>query len=69
MKNITDFFSKWAFVIVLGIIGIALLFAIGCCAYTAITNPTVGIIGAGIDIIILAFVVGWMCVEIKGGKE
>ena len=65
MNKITEFFSKWAFVIILGILGLALLFALGCGIYTSVTNPTVGIIGSIGIAICLAIIVGWICAEIK----
>lgn len=45
MKKIADFFSKWAFTMFISLVGVAILFAIGCCIYTAIVNSFVGIIG------------------------
>ena len=53
MKKIWDFISKWGVIIALGIVGVALLFALGCCIYTAIANPFVGIVGAiGITVVL-----------------
>ena len=49
MGTITAFLSKWAFAIVLCIVAVTLLFAVGCCVYTAITNPFVGIVGMCVD--------------------
>lgn len=68
MKKIAEFFSKWAFAIVLLVIAILLLFALGCTIYTAITNAIVGIFGTIGVCIALACVVGLICVEIKEGK-
>lgn len=68
MKKIAEFFSKWAFAIVLCLIAILLLFALGCTIYTAITNAIVGIFGTIGVCIALACVVGLICVEIKEGK-
>lgn len=65
MGKVIAFFSKWAFVIVLGVVAIALLFALGCTIYTAITNPFVGIVGTIGVAIALACVVSWIIVEIK----
>jgi hypothetical protein len=69
MKKIAEFFSKWGFVIILNLIGVALLFALGCCIYTAIINPIVGGVGiVGVATAITA-VVALMCGEIKDVKE
>ena len=65
MNKIADFISKWGFVIILGIIGIALLFALGCSIYTAITNLAVGLIGIIANALCLLVVAGWMSIEIK----
>ena len=69
MNKIAEFFSKWAFAIVLCLIAVALLFALGCTIYTAIENPFVGIAGTIGVVVVLACVVGLICSEIKeGGK-
>lgn len=65
MKKIAEFFSKWAFAIVLCLIAVALLFALGCCVYTAITNPFVGIVGGIGALLSLVAVVGRFCAEIR----
>lgn len=65
MNKIADFLSKWAFAIVLCIVAVALCFAVGCGVFTAMTNLTVGLIGIVINVAILVFVVGWLCIEIK----
>lgn len=67
MNKIVDFFSKWAFLIVVCVIAVALLFALGCCIYTAITNPFVGSIGVLGVLVALAVAIGWIFVEIKEG--
>ena len=67
MEKITTFLSKWAFAIVLCIVAVTLLFAVGCCVYTAITNPFVGIVGAVGALIALVCAVGLLCSEIKKG--
>lgn len=65
MGKVIAFFSKWAFAIVLCIVDVALLFALGCCVYTAITNPFVGIVG-GISVLLsIAVVTGLFCVEVR----
>ena len=58
MKKIADFFSKWGFAMFLWMLGIGLLFSLGCCIYTSITNPFVGIVGVVADVIGIA-IVGW----------
>lgn len=67
MGKITAFFSKWAFAIVLCLVAVTLLFALGCCVYTAIVNPIVGIVGAIGAFIAVAAVVGLIMQEIKKG--
>lgn len=69
MKKIAEFFDKWGFVIILGIIGVALLFSLVCCIYTAVERPFVGIVGCGGVALALAVVVGWMCIETKDLRE
>lgn len=66
MKKIAEFINKWGFVIILGIIGIALLFALGCSIYTAITNLAVGLIGIIANALCLLTIAGWIGVEING---
>lgn len=67
MGKIVEFFNKWAFAIVLCLVAVTLLFALGCCVYTAVVNPIVGIVG-GIGVLVaLAIAVGWLFVEIKKG--
>ena len=69
MKNkIAEWLGKWGFVIILGIIGIGLLFALGCSIYTSITNLTVGLIGIIANAMCLAVVAGWIGVEINNGR-
>lgn len=65
MNKIAEFISKWGFVIILGIVGIALLFALGCSIYTAITNPFVGIVGMVGTIMSLGGIAFWMYLEIN----
>lgn len=45
MNKIAEFFNKWGFTMFISLVGIAVLFAIGCCIYTAVVNPFVGILG------------------------
>lgn len=69
MNKIAEFFSKWGFVIILNLVGIALLFALGCCIYTAIINPFVGGVGiVGVATVITA-VVALIWGEIEDIKE
>lgn len=68
MNKIAKFFDKWAFAIVLGVIAIALLFALGCTIYTATVNTFVGIVGTIGVAIALACVVGWICTEVRDIK-
>lgn len=67
MNKIAEFFSKWAFAMFLGIVAVMLLFAVGCCVYTAVVNPFVGIVGIVGVAVCLVCVVGWLCKEIKEG--
>jgi hypothetical protein len=69
MKKILNWFGKWGFVIILYLIGVALLFALGCCIYTAIINPFVGGVGiVGVATAITA-VVALIWGEIEDIKE
>ena len=67
MKKIAEFFSKWAFAIMICVGAVALLFALGCCIYTAITNPFVGIVGIVGVVLALTGAVGIVMGEIKRG--
>ena len=68
MGKIGEFLAKWAFCIVLCLLAVTLLCGFGCCVYTAITNPLVGIIG-GIGVFIaLGIDASWIYIEIKEGK-
>jgi succinate-acetate transporter protein len=67
MKKIAEFFSKWAFAIFLILMGVALLFALACCVYTAVENALVGIAGCVGVVLALAVVIGWLLKEIKEG--
>lgn len=66
MGKIADFLTKWAFAIFLILVGVALLFALACCVYTAVENALVGIAGCVGVVLALAVVVGWVVREIKG---
>ena len=65
MGKIADFLTKWAFAIFLILVGVALLFALACCVYTAVENAIVGIAGCVGVVLALAVVVGWVVREIK----
>ena len=65
MNKIADFLTKWAFAIFLILVGVALLFALACCVYTAVENALVGIAGCVGVVLALAVVVGWIVREIK----
>lgn len=67
MGKIADFLTKWAFAIFLILVGVALLFALACCVYTAVENALVGIAGCVGVVLALAVVVGWVVREIKEG--
>lgn len=67
MNKIAEFFSKWAFAIVLCLIAVALLCAGVCTIHTAIERPLVGIAGTIGVAIALACVSGWIIIEIKEG--
>lgn len=67
MGKIADFFSKWAFAIVLCLIAFALACACGCSMYVAVKLPFVGIVGAIGAVIALMCVGGWIVIEIKEG--
>ena len=67
MGKIAEFFSKWAFAIVLCLLAVTLLCGLDCCIYTAITNPFVGSIGCVGVLIALAVLVSWIVIEIKEG--
>jgi hypothetical protein len=67
MGKIADFFSKWAFAIVLCLIALALACACGCSMFVAVEHPFVGIVGTIGAVIALMCVGGWIIVEIKEG--
>ena len=67
MGKIWDFINKWAFAGFLCLIGLALLFSLGCAIYTAVKNPTVGIVGIVGILPCLAWIIGWLFIEIKKG--
>lgn len=67
MGKVAEFFSKWAFVIFLCVIAVMLLFAVGCCIYTAVINPFVGSVGTLGALFALATAGWWIWAEIKMG--
>ena len=67
MNKIAEFFSKWAFGIVLCVFALGLVCAFGCCIHTAIAHPFWGIIGCVGVLIALAVLVSWIVIEIKEG--
>lgn len=67
MGKIAEFFSKWAFAIVLCLIAVALLCAGACTIHTAIERPLLGIVGTIGAVIALLCVGGWIVIEIKEG--
>jgi hypothetical protein len=67
MGKIAEFFSKWAFAIVLYLIAGALACACGCSMYVAVEHPFVGIVGTIGTVIALMCVGGWIVIEIKEG--
>lgn len=69
MNKIWGFINKWAFVAFLGILCVALLFALGCGIYISIINPTVGIIGSLGIAVCLAILVWWILVEVNNNNE
>ena len=68
MNKVGDFFKKWGFVVILAIIAVTLLFSLGCCIYTAVINPFVGIVGIVGVVLTLVFIAGRICEEIKYGR-
>lgn len=67
MNKIAEFFSKWAFAIVLCLIECTLACACGCSMYVALEHPFVGIVGTIGTVIALMCVGGWIVIEIKEG--
>ena len=64
--KITDFLRKWGRVIYLAVIALGLLFALGCCIYTAATgSQAVGLIGCIFVALNLAVVIARLVEEAK----
>ena len=68
MKKIADFFSKWGFVVILAVVAMVLLTTLGCCIYTAVKAPFVGIVGIVGALLSLAVVAGLLFEEITEGR-
>ena len=67
MGKIWKWLDKWCLVIALGLVGVALLFALGSCIYTAISAPFVGIVGAIGITVVLGMIVYITWEEISDG--
>jgi hypothetical protein len=69
MGKISEFFDKWGFVAFLSIVGVGLLFALGCCIYTSIINPFVGIVGTLSVVLALGGIALWAYLDIKVNND
>lgn len=65
MEKIKAFIEKWGYVAFLGVVGIALLFGVGCCIFTSITNAFVGVTGIVGVVCALGVVVNGIIKEVK----
>lgn len=65
MKKIAEFFGKWGFMVILAVVAMVLLTTLGCCIYTAVKAPFVGVVGVVGALLSLAVVAGLICIEIK----
>ena len=65
MEKIKELIEKWGYVVFLGIVGIALMFDVGCSIYTSVVNPFVGIVSLVGAIAALATLAHTMIKEIK----
>lgn len=65
MEKIKEWINAWLGVVVVGVVSVALLFALGCRIYTAIVNPIVGVVGAVGVALALAFCVFMIWREVK----
>ena len=68
MKKIAEFFSKWGFVVILAVVAMVLLTSLGCCIYTAVKAPFVGVVGIVGALLSLAVVAGLLFQEITEGR-
>ena len=69
MNRFAEFFDKWGLTIFLCLIGITVLFSLGCSIYTAVTNPFVGITGIVGNIASLGMLALWVYLEIISQEE
>lgn len=65
MERIKAFIEKWGYVVFLALVGVALMFDVGCGIYTAITNPWVGIVALVGAIMALGTIVWTIYKEVK----
>jgi uncharacterized Tic20 family protein len=65
MEKIKEWINTWLGVVVVGVVSVALLFALGCCIYTAIVNPIVGVVGVVGVALALAFCVFMIWREVE----
>lgn len=65
MGKIKEWFSNWYGVITLCVVSLVLLFSLGCCIYTAIVNPFVGIVGLCGVVLAIAFCILMIWREIE----
>lgn len=65
MEKVKDIIAKWGYVAFLGIVGITLLFGLGSCLYTSITNAFVGITGLVGAVCAVGVVVNGIIKEVK----
>ena len=68
MNKIYNFIQKWGFIAFLCVIVLALLFSLGCCIYTAIATPLVGIMGGFGTIMAIGYVSLWIYLETQVKK-
>ena len=67
MDKIANFFSKWGFVVILAVVAMVLLTTLGCCIYTAVKAPFVGVVGIVGALLSLTVVAGLLVQEITEG--
>lgn len=65
MEKIKEWINTWFGVVALSVVSVALLFALGCCIYTAIVNPIVGVVGSVGVALALAFCVFMIWCEVE----
>lgn len=69
MDKITEFISKWGFVVILAVVAMVLLTTLGCCIYTAVKAPFVGVVGIVGAVLSLAVVAWLLFEEITEGRQ